>query len=309
MLEPGGKKVFAVMGMDFSRSDLKKYLDKQLGGRLAGNGVDIYLIDSSGFVLLDMGTNIQTETGAEHKFVGTVNENISKTLRKHSLLLPQQCANYQSQKVETHFTVELTSQNVALDCEDGGSVKLAAIPGSQIFVLVNDNCKTNNADFVCAKECPAHTQASNAPKQVCPCESELGYFICDRGGRFESQSGVPVCAQKPPETFFTTDLTKEDELKKHLFECGRKIESTEATTTIANTTTTTMPNEAVVGPAQDTSAVTTTVVIVVVALLFIGLGVLGLALLMRNKLAKNKSENENENASHHDEENMTMTDA
>ena len=26
-----------------ARSDLKKYLDKQLGGRLAGNGVDMFV--------------------------------------------------------------------------------------------------------------------------------------------------------------------------------------------------------------------------------------------------------------------------
>jgi len=224
------KETFAVMGIDFSASDLKKALNAKRGADLKKTGVKIYLVDAYGFVLL----NLDGENKAP-QYVSKVNAAVAKTLLIKNALATEECANYQTKQVETHYKIKV--QSTSFDCAGGGSVALEAVPNSQTYLIVDSACtagaKVDGAkDYVCRqdKSCPAK---GGQDTSVCPCDTALGYFICQEksntegAGRFETRVGLSVCGQTPFNTFFTTDYTSknvlstgEDKLRSSLLECG-----------------------------------------------------------------------------------------
>jgi len=214
---------FAVMGMDFSSAGLKTMLNAKKEGDLSD--ASIYLIDANGFVLLDLG-NADGFTASDPVFIGSVNPAVAKTLSANNVFTQETCANYQSQKIESHLKITATDL-VSNDCATGGSVELAPVPNSQIYVLVSKAC-ADDSQTSCDQACPADTA-----NLACPCESMLGYFICEESnaaegpGRFETKDGLDVCGQTPSSQFFLTDYisknvisTGAEELRASLCDCA-----------------------------------------------------------------------------------------
>eukprot|EP00808_Paulinella_micropora_P021818 g12004.t1 len=172
LLRPNGD-VAAVLGMDFSLSQVRAFLQKAVP-ECAGSQKCL-LMDNAGYIV-DSGSNTQ------QGWIGESYKWIADDLIVNQVLKGEKCNLYPSAKIFSYYspgrggTVSLQGQN---NC--GGSYSLHTIENSSLFLVLvaGADCSPSTCQETCpscSQTCPSCTPADSAPTvATCPCFCELAY--------------------------------------------------------------------------------------------------------------------------------------
>ena len=97
---------------------------------------------------------------------------------------------------------------------------MAPVPGTSFFLAINQDCNPDGNSLCYERMTCSQWQIQNS-RDLCPCNAELGYWVCKQRWQSELTRGthLPVCAPKAPSLIPQPKSSEEIDLLDSLSRC------------------------------------------------------------------------------------------